>query len=218
MATDSSILAWRIPWTEECGQATVHRVAKSQTRLSDKHAHTLWGRQDASYLPDHHFSLILYAQFLSSYKDSKTKDPLFSTCLWAGIQTPAFTDLVWVSAALASSSESPSFSPPRGQKLSTVQPGGHWELSLQKLHRLSKTRVKDHFLAQCSDMGISWTCVSSKWKYMRTRLIRVVMILIFCLCLSFWQNTHIKNLFKIKHWPSSSFPRTRKTQMYRTDF
>ena len=30
MATHSSILAWRIPWTE----ATVHEVAKSQTRLS----------------------------------------------------------------------------------------------------------------------------------------------------------------------------------------
>ena len=32
MATYSSILAWRIPWTEE---PTVHRVAKSRTRLSD---------------------------------------------------------------------------------------------------------------------------------------------------------------------------------------
>ena len=35
MATHSSILAWRIPWTEEPGWATVHRVAKSRTRLSD---------------------------------------------------------------------------------------------------------------------------------------------------------------------------------------
>ena len=34
MATVSSILAWRIPWTEEPWRATVHRVAKSQT-LSD---------------------------------------------------------------------------------------------------------------------------------------------------------------------------------------
>ena len=32
MATDSSILVWRIPWTEE---PAVHGVAKSQTRLSD---------------------------------------------------------------------------------------------------------------------------------------------------------------------------------------
>ena len=35
MATQSSVLAWRIPWTEEPGGATVYRVAKSQTRLSD---------------------------------------------------------------------------------------------------------------------------------------------------------------------------------------
>ena len=32
MATDSSILAWRIPWTEEAGGPhTVQRVAKSRT-------------------------------------------------------------------------------------------------------------------------------------------------------------------------------------------
>ena len=29
MATHSIILAWRIPWTEEPGQATVHGVTKS---------------------------------------------------------------------------------------------------------------------------------------------------------------------------------------------
>ena len=34
MATHSSILAWKIPWTEEPGRAAVHGVAKSQTRLS----------------------------------------------------------------------------------------------------------------------------------------------------------------------------------------
>ena len=33
-ATHSSILAWRIPWTEETG-GLLHGVAKSQTRLSD---------------------------------------------------------------------------------------------------------------------------------------------------------------------------------------
>ena len=32
MATHSSILAWKIPWTEE---PTVHGVAKSQTQLSN---------------------------------------------------------------------------------------------------------------------------------------------------------------------------------------
>ena len=35
MATHSSILAWRIPWTEEPGCPTVHGVAKSQTEMSD---------------------------------------------------------------------------------------------------------------------------------------------------------------------------------------
>ena len=33
MATHFSILAWKIPWTEKPGQATVHGVAKSWTRL-----------------------------------------------------------------------------------------------------------------------------------------------------------------------------------------
>ena len=38
MATHPSVLAWKIPWTEEPGynlQTTVHGVAKSRTRLSD---------------------------------------------------------------------------------------------------------------------------------------------------------------------------------------
>ena len=35
MATLSSILAWEIPWNREVWQATVHRVAKSPTPLSE---------------------------------------------------------------------------------------------------------------------------------------------------------------------------------------
>ena len=36
MATHSSVLAWRIPWTEEPGGLhRVHRVAKSWARLSN---------------------------------------------------------------------------------------------------------------------------------------------------------------------------------------
>ena len=31
MVTHSSVLAWKIPWTEEPGRLTVHGVAKSQT-------------------------------------------------------------------------------------------------------------------------------------------------------------------------------------------
>ena len=34
-APHSCILAWRIPWTEEPGGATVHGVAKNWTRLRD---------------------------------------------------------------------------------------------------------------------------------------------------------------------------------------
>ena len=38
MATHSSILAWRIPWTEELGRLhTVHGVAKSWISLSEFH-------------------------------------------------------------------------------------------------------------------------------------------------------------------------------------
>ena len=37
MATHSSILAWRIPRTEEPSGATVHGVKKSQTELSTQH-------------------------------------------------------------------------------------------------------------------------------------------------------------------------------------
>ena len=35
MATHSSTLAWKIPWTEEPGRLQVYGVAKSWTRLSD---------------------------------------------------------------------------------------------------------------------------------------------------------------------------------------
>ena len=35
MVTHSSILAWRIPWTEDPGGLIAHGVAKSQTRLSN---------------------------------------------------------------------------------------------------------------------------------------------------------------------------------------
>ena len=34
MATHSSILAWRIPWTEELGGVALHGVPKSQTQLN----------------------------------------------------------------------------------------------------------------------------------------------------------------------------------------
>ena len=40
MATHSSILAWRIPWTEEPGGLRVHRIAKSWTRLKQFSTHS----------------------------------------------------------------------------------------------------------------------------------------------------------------------------------
>ena len=43
MATHSSILAWRIQWTEEPDGATVHEVAKSWTQLSNFHFQTFHG-------------------------------------------------------------------------------------------------------------------------------------------------------------------------------
>ena len=38
MVTHSSILAWRVPRTEEPGGAAVHGVSKSRTRRSDFHS------------------------------------------------------------------------------------------------------------------------------------------------------------------------------------
>ena len=35
MSTRSSVLAWKIPWTDETWGDTVHRAAKSGTQLSD---------------------------------------------------------------------------------------------------------------------------------------------------------------------------------------
>ena len=39
MATHSSILAWRIVWTEEPGELQVHRLTESQPRLKQLGAH-----------------------------------------------------------------------------------------------------------------------------------------------------------------------------------
>ena len=51
MATHSSILTWTIPRTEEPGQATVHRVAKSRTQLKQlsTHAHKYVQRLKEQY-------------------------------------------------------------------------------------------------------------------------------------------------------------------------
>ena len=36
MPTRTSILAWKIPWTEEPREPEVHRVANGRTQLSDR--------------------------------------------------------------------------------------------------------------------------------------------------------------------------------------
>ena len=40
MATHSSILAWKIPWTEEAGGLQSMGLQKSQTQLSTRAYHT----------------------------------------------------------------------------------------------------------------------------------------------------------------------------------
>ena len=40
MATHSSVLAWRIPWTEESGELIVPGVAKRQIQQPQLRAHT----------------------------------------------------------------------------------------------------------------------------------------------------------------------------------
>ena len=47
MATHSSILAWRIPWTRGAWKATVHGVAKSQTWLKWLSMHAVTKMCDA---------------------------------------------------------------------------------------------------------------------------------------------------------------------------
>ena len=45
----SSVLDWKVPWTEEPGGATVYGIAKSGTGLSDR-AHIDWGFNSESTL------------------------------------------------------------------------------------------------------------------------------------------------------------------------
>ena len=61
MVTHSSILAWRIPWTEEPGawRATVPGVAKSQTELLP-HTHT------HTHIQENEFSPIAYRKKYNS--------------------------------------------------------------------------------------------------------------------------------------------------------
>ena len=61
MATHSSVLAWKIPWTEDPGyslQATIHGVAKSRTLLSDFKSHFQTNANPlSSFLSSPYFSI-----------------------------------------------------------------------------------------------------------------------------------------------------------------
>ena len=48
MATYSSVLAWRIPWTEDPGGATIHGVARVGHDLATKPSQTLISTTGAS--------------------------------------------------------------------------------------------------------------------------------------------------------------------------
>ena len=41
MATHSSVVSWRIPWTKEPGGLQVYRVAKLDTTEATQHAHAM---------------------------------------------------------------------------------------------------------------------------------------------------------------------------------
>ena len=65
MANHSSILTWRIPWTDEPGQP--HRVTKSQTWLS-VYTHTLPGINTTYYfIPIKQYAIILKGKLLSTF-------------------------------------------------------------------------------------------------------------------------------------------------------
>ena len=74
MATHSSILAWRIPWTEEPERATVHGVAKSRTRLSD--------------FTSLHFTSLMWASFCIKYFTTITLVNLHNKSLQSVLFSP----------------------------------------------------------------------------------------------------------------------------------
>ena len=83
MAIHSSILAWRIPWTEEPGRGTVHGVTKSQIRLSDQPKHLASKLHTAKHLgPGRRGSSLGVRQGESKLPPSSTLRSLrFAFCL-----------------------------------------------------------------------------------------------------------------------------------------
>ena len=64
MATHSSILAWRVPWTEEPGGLQSTGSQKSQTRLKRLSTHThIWdGKHQVHELPQTTLFILLSTQ------------------------------------------------------------------------------------------------------------------------------------------------------------
>ena len=65
MATYSSILAWKIPWTEEPGRATVHGVTNSQTRLRNLALRAHTSNHYVVYLKLKQCSMLITRQLLN---------------------------------------------------------------------------------------------------------------------------------------------------------
>ena len=97
MATHSSILAWRIPWTERgAWWAIVHGVTKSWTRPSDFHT-TIHGVQPLKTVnycctPVTYIVHELYSNFLNGEKERKraiirSRHPLKKTNPWGGLES-----------------------------------------------------------------------------------------------------------------------------------
>ena len=76
MATHSTILTWRIPWTEEHGWVhTVHRVTQSQTRLMQLSTHITFNRggYDGGWSPRQtRLKLVLTSEFDSVASQTKS--------------------------------------------------------------------------------------------------------------------------------------------------
>ena len=127
MAIQSSILAWRIPWTEEPGKATVCGVAKSWTRLQQLNHH-----HQFDLLPANFFSPILSASCSLMTGFSLyciERDPGLAISLASGVRLAA------CSVAIASSRPLPLISclvlqsTPGSlhQKLRQTRVGGMWQ-------------------------------------------------------------------------------------------
>ena len=73
MATHPSILAQKIPWTEESGRLQVHGAAKSQTKLSTNKKYQLFESRLKKKKSPGSETLICHAQIIWSLLNSKGK-------------------------------------------------------------------------------------------------------------------------------------------------